>query len=86
MLFCFNWQAVEDTVTGVVLHECEETLQEVRQRQSAEDVLQEAPGGAQRAFRADRYIYRTQTVLHVQTPSRSDLHELFIDLNLLCVV
>lgn len=47
-------QVVEDTVAGVVLHECEEALQEVWQRQSAEDSLQEAPGGAQCAFRAYR--------------------------------
>lgn len=45
-------QVVEDSVTGVVLHEREAALQEVWQRQSAEDSLQEAPGGAQRTFRA----------------------------------
>lgn len=47
-------QVAEDPVAGVVLRRCEEALQEVWQRQSAEDSVSEAPGGAQRALRADR--------------------------------
>lgn len=46
-------QVAEDTVAGVVLQQREEALQEVRQRQSAEESVSEAPGGAQRAFRAN---------------------------------
>lgn len=47
-------QVSEDAVAGVVLHQREEALQEVRQRRSAEDSVSEAPGGAQRTFTADR--------------------------------
>lgn len=43
-------QVTEDTVAGVVLQQCEESLQEVWQCQSAEDSLQKAPAGA---FNAD---------------------------------
>lgn len=40
----FPSQVVKDAGAGVVLRQREEALQEVRQRQSAEDSLQEAPG------------------------------------------
>lgn len=47
-------QVAEDTVTRVVLRKCEETLQEVWERQSVEDPLQETPDGAQCTLRAYR--------------------------------
>lgn len=52
-------QVAEDTVTGVVLQQCEESLQEIRQCQSAKDSLQEAPAGAFNAHRAHWWITLT---------------------------